>query len=198
MIFEEQRFGNNSEAISSQETADLKQCLELCCNIINCHGVTFTGVIVPHEGQPNCHLVRCRDHCLMSERTENTDGLISVIINRTQSELPSPTNSSLIDVVVVTETLDRGTIAPSTDAGDHNPEATTFLAPIRPTDRIETGSLAPIWAVGVAIVIAVVCIGLNLGLLSAYICYRRKRSRKQTAQITINKGPTLHAYNPTL
>lgn len=64
--------------------------------------------------------------------------------------------------------------------------------------NIVTGSLAPVWAVGLAIVIAVVCVGLNLGLLSAYICYRRQRSRKQTSQITVNKGPTLHAYNPTI
>ncbi|KAK6027426.1 hypothetical protein OSTOST_06543, partial [Ostertagia ostertagi] len=120
-IFEQQRFGLNSVAISSQETTDLKQCLELCCSVIttwswvwwrfkpgerrqgnaastkqirsrmgdeagaDCRGVTFTGVIVPHEGEPNCLLVGCRDQCIMNDRAEYTDGLISVLINRTQT-----------------------------------------------------------------------------------------------------------------
>lgn len=34
-IYEQQRFGLNSVALSSQETSDLKQCLELCCSVLS-------------------------------------------------------------------------------------------------------------------------------------------------------------------
>ncbi|KJH42042.1 hypothetical protein DICVIV_11978 [Dictyocaulus viviparus] len=84
-IFEQQQFGSNSVAISSHETVDLKQCLELCCSHYNCYGVTFTGVIAPHVGEPNCHLIGCGEgRCEMNERGEYPDGLLSVLINRTQ------------------------------------------------------------------------------------------------------------------
>ncbi|PAV67308.1 hypothetical protein WR25_15190 [Diploscapter pachys] len=63
---------------------------------------------------------------------------------------------------------------------------------------ISRGSSAPYWIIGLAIIIALVCVGLNLGLLSAYICYRRQKSRKQKAHITSIKAPTLHAYNHAL
>ncbi|KAK5973527.1 hypothetical protein GCK32_002355 [Trichostrongylus colubriformis] len=141
----------------------------------------------------------------MNERAEYTDGLISVLINRTQmqTETSTPTNSSFIEEIAAVP-LDSSSITSlpslpslSTLPGSDESIGDTSTT-IKPTAQVETGSLAPLWAVGVAIVIAVVCVGLNLGLLSAYICYRRKRSRKQTAQITINKGPTLHAYNPAL
>ncbi|KAE9421677.1 hypothetical protein Angca_000116 [Angiostrongylus cantonensis] len=205
-IFEQQRFGSKSVALSSQETTDLKHCLELCCSvlkspsseplfspvlhrgrtaaqsriwltmyvcycmevnvcllniIVDCRGVTFTGVIAPHVDEPNCLLVGCSDdQCEMNERAEYPDGLVSVAINRTQ-------------VVAVPVTSTQKTL-------------------------IMTDTLAPVWAVGLGIVIAVTCVGLNLGLLSAYICYRRQRSHKHIAHISANKGPRLHAYNPTI
>uniref|UniRef100_A0A0R3PC27 16S rRNA (uracil(1498)-N(3))-methyltransferase n=1 Tax=Angiostrongylus costaricensis TaxID=334426 RepID=A0A0R3PC27_ANGCS len=34
-IFEQQRFGFKSVALSSQETTDLKHCLELCCSVLS-------------------------------------------------------------------------------------------------------------------------------------------------------------------
>ncbi|KAJ1351605.1 hypothetical protein KIN20_007690 [Parelaphostrongylus tenuis] len=73
-------------------------------------------------------------------------------------------------------------------------------APMTSTEKnsLMTGTFAPVWAVGLAVVIAVACVGLNLGLLSAYICYRRQNSHKHSAQIFANKGPRLHAYNPTI
>ncbi|VDO18470.1 unnamed protein product [Heligmosomoides polygyrus] len=144
----------------------------------HCRGVTFTGVIVPHKGEPNCLLVGCRDRCEMNERAEYTDGLLSVLINRTE-------------VGIRIGDLYSETSMPRTPSFAKANGSSTII-------NIVTGSLAPVWAVGLAIVIAVVCVGLNLGLLSAYICYRRQRSRKQTSQITVNKGPTLHAYNPTI
>ncbi|KAK6731860.1 hypothetical protein RB195_007988 [Necator americanus] len=61
-----------------------KRCVSVGMSPLNCRGVTFTGVIVPHEGQPNCLLVGCRgDSCDMNQRAEYADGLISVLINRT-------------------------------------------------------------------------------------------------------------------
>ncbi|KAL6731924.1 hypothetical protein Aduo_002742 [Ancylostoma duodenale] len=196
-VFEQQRFGANSIALSSQETSDLKQCLELCCSVMNCRGVTFTGVIVPHMGEPNCLLVACRGDCEMNQRAEYSDGLISVLINRTQVEPTVYTNLTLPDSATTTPTSTTSTSTSTT------PSPTTTAEMMETTsekalERSVQHSLAPVWAVGLAIVIAVVCVGLNLGLLSAYICYRRQKSRKQTAQISANKGPTLHAYNPTL
>ncbi|EYC32499.1 hypothetical protein Y032_0003g1615 [Ancylostoma ceylanicum] len=197
-VFEQQRFGTNSIALSSQETSDLKQCLELCCSVMNCRGVTFTGVIVPHTGQPNCLLVACRgDSCEMNQRAEYSDGLISVLINRTQMQPILDTNVTLLENATTTiqsTTSTTSTMAPLPATTAAITETTSEKA----SERSVPQSLAPVWAVGLAIVIAVVCVGLNLGLLSAYICYRRQKSRKQTAQISANKGPTLHAYNPTL
>ncbi|WKX92092.1 hypothetical protein Q1695_010264 [Nippostrongylus brasiliensis] len=208
-IYEQQRFGLNSVALSQQETTDLKQCLELCCSVLNCRGVTFTGVIVPHAGEPNCLLVGCRDDCALNERAEYTDGLVSVLINRTQ---PSPSNQSQSSSQVEgassssTVTGSATTTTTGSASGDDLSAVVTATIPITSTTStnsssnagISAASLAPVWAVALAIGIAVLCVGLNLGLLSAYICYRRKRSRKRTAHFTANKGPTLHAYNTTL
>ncbi|KAJ1351606.1 hypothetical protein KIN20_007691 [Parelaphostrongylus tenuis] len=56
--------------------------------IADCHGVTFTGVIAPRVGEPNCLLVGCSDdRCEMNEPAEYPDGLVSVVINRTQREM---------------------------------------------------------------------------------------------------------------
>ncbi|CAJ0593726.1 unnamed protein product [Cylicocyclus nassatus] len=204
-IFEQQRFGANSVALSSQETSDLKQCLELCCSVINCRGVTFTGVIIPHKGEPNCLLVACRgESCEMNERAEYSDGLISVLIDRTQVEPTVSANFSLLHSTTVafdatttdafeTSSPIYSTVTPFGSSTVPFEENTTTA-----THKASSMALAPVWAVGLAIVIAVVCVGLNLGLLSAYICYRRQNSRKHTMQITANKGPTLHAYNPTI
>ena len=54
----------------------------------------------------------------------------------------------------------------------------------------------PVWAVGIAIVIAVVCIGLNLVLVSAFCCYKRHKNRMRSENFTHIKTPTLHAFNP--
>ncbi|EPB77682.1 hypothetical protein ANCCEY_03186 [Ancylostoma ceylanicum] len=53
-VFEQQRFGTNSIALSSQETSDLKQCLELCCSVMtraSAFFVTVVKVIVEDLGQ---------------------------------------------------------------------------------------------------------------------------------------------------
>jgi len=68
--------------------------------------------------------------------------------------------------------------------------------PLRP-------ELAPVWAVSLAVVVAIVCVGMNIALLGAYLCYRRQRTRAMRGSDGINRGvggikaPTLHAFNPT-
>ncbi|KIH66308.1 hypothetical protein ANCDUO_03363 [Ancylostoma duodenale] len=107
------------------------------------------------------------------------------------------TNLTLPDSATTTPTSTTSTSTSTTPSPTTTAEMMETTSE-KASERSVQHSLAPVWAVGLAIVIAVVCVGLNLGLLSAYICYRRQKSRKQTAQISANKGPTLHAYNPTL
>lgn len=54
----------------------------------------------------------------------------------------------------------------------------------------------PIWAIGLAIVIGVVFGGLTLALISAFLCYKRQRTRMRTRNINNNNAPTLHAFMP--
>ncbi|VDM82785.1 unnamed protein product, partial [Strongylus vulgaris] len=168
-------------------------------HITDCRGVTFTGVIIPHKGEPNCLLVACRgDSCDVNERAEYNDGLISVLINRTQvtssrellgnaafpfapclftteAQEVEPTASANFSLVHST-TLTLGAL--SSTYVTVAPIASSTAGVTEPTTQRASMALAPVWAVGLAIVIAVVCVGLNLGLLSAYICYRRQKSRK--------------------
>uniref|UniRef100_A0A183BVE2 Uncharacterized protein n=1 Tax=Globodera pallida TaxID=36090 RepID=A0A183BVE2_GLOPA len=57
----------------------------------------------------------------------------------------------------------------------------------------------PVWAIGLSIVITVVCLGLLATLLCAFLCYRRHKLRMRTLEFNggPKKMPTLHAFNPT-
>ncbi|VDO43888.1 unnamed protein product [Brugia timori] len=61
--------------------------------------------------------------------------------------------------------------------------------------NIFTGKLTPIWAIGLIIVASVFCIGFNIILITAYICWQRKKNYKRKAHISTIA--TLHAFNPT-
>ncbi|VIO95550.1 Uncharacterized protein BM_BM6627 [Brugia malayi] len=61
--------------------------------------------------------------------------------------------------------------------------------------NIFTGKLTPIWAIGLIIVASVFCIGFNIILITAYICWQRKKNYKRKAHISTIT--TLHAFNPT-
>jgi hypothetical protein len=68
--------------------------------------------------------------------------------------------------------------------------------------RATREELAPIWAIGLAIIVAIVCLGTNIALLCSYLCYRRRRVRMQGSDISRVgglgvKAPTLHAFNPS-
>lgn len=166
-VYKQQWFNTRSTAISSQKTDDLKQCLELCCNIPNCDAVTFMGVLENRRGEANCMLVNCNGECGIREKTVTTDGVVSVIISRRDAQ----------------KTTER-----TFTANDSRQES-------RFNERFRAAEMTPIWVIGLIIVVAVLCIGLNVGLISAYICWRRQRALKQKAHIsTIN---TLHAFNPT-
>uniref|UniRef100_A0AAF5Q0Z3 Uncharacterized protein n=1 Tax=Wuchereria bancrofti TaxID=6293 RepID=A0AAF5Q0Z3_WUCBA len=58
-----------------------------------------------------------------------------------------------------------------------------------------TDKLTPVWAIGLIIVASVLCIGFNIILISAYICWQRKKNYKRKAHISTIT--TLHAFNPT-
>ncbi|KAL3083579.1 hypothetical protein niasHT_036351 [Heterodera trifolii] len=61
--------------------------------------------------------------------------------------------------------------------------------------RAET---TPVWAIGLAIVITVICLGLIASLFCAFLCYRRHKLRMRTLEFTgPKKMPTLHAFNPS-
>ncbi|CAJ0566927.1 unnamed protein product, partial [Mesorhabditis spiculigera] len=217
-VYEQQRFGSNAINISSQATDDLKQCLELCCNIPNCRGVTLLGIISPRPGEPNCQLVGCRGgDCLLAPKGNFNDGVLSVVLKRDGPTQTTPqlagtagmdSDGRLIGAPAATPkytTAASITIpefftpsrASSGDFSGFEISSTTTVPPPPDYDHNEklSRALQPVWAVGLAIVIAVVCVGLSLGLLSAYICYKRQKNRKQRAEITRPKLPTLHAFN---
>ncbi|CAG9531295.1 unnamed protein product [Cercopithifilaria johnstoni] len=60
---------------------------------------------------------------------------------------------------------------------------------------IFTSKLTPIWAIALIIVASVLCIGFNVVVISAYICWRKKKSHKRKAHISTITA--LHAFNPT-
>uniref|UniRef100_A0A1I7W7J5 G domain-containing protein n=1 Tax=Heterorhabditis bacteriophora TaxID=37862 RepID=A0A1I7W7J5_HETBA len=209
-VFEQRRFGSNSIALSSQETTDLKQCLELCCSILNCRGVTFIGIISPRPGEPNCLLVGCRtNNCEVNIPSKNEDGVVSLLLSRT-TPLSKNVQERPQYAVILIESTTHTISSELTDEYLNTSSQIIVTTSVdaknitqRPSERVLTGSLAPVWAVGLAIVIAVVCVGLNLGLLSAYICYRRQKARKQSANIStvkalgdsgVGKTSFLHRY----
>ncbi|KAE9549861.1 hypothetical protein FO519_006933 [Halicephalobus sp. NKZ332] len=160
----------------------------------------------------------CRDKCVVVDRPTAAEGVISVIINRT---IPTTTISPILPLVneevgvpQPTEGLSSSEFIPSSfprpPIGINTPSA-IFEVPTRPPDfdqNINVSSstfsstheflaqYTPVWAVGVAIVIAVVCIGLNVVLVSAFCCYKRHKNRMRSENFTHIKAPTLHAFNP--
>ncbi|CAL2029437.1 unnamed protein product [Caenorhabditis brenneri] len=103
-IFNEQRFGQGAITVSSQTTTDLKQCLDVCCLIPNCDGVTFEGITSTDFDDANCLLVSCEPTCQFNgPSTQNSSGVLSVLIHRIRNETtestPSSTISSYIPVI---------------------------------------------------------------------------------------------------
>ncbi|CAD6194758.1 unnamed protein product [Caenorhabditis auriculariae] len=172
-VFEEQRFGRGAVTLSSQTTSDLKQCLDICCSIPNCEGVTFEGILIEGEDS-NCLLVGCNSVCTLNEPRRFADGVVSVLVAR-KKEASSNKTAVLTD-------LSSNSTRPSLIG-----------------EVVLRSRLTPIWVLAIAISVAVVCVGLNVALFLAYCCYCRRKRRSQKAHISTPKaGPTLHAYNPSV
>ncbi|KHN87163.1 hypothetical protein Tcan_06606 [Toxocara canis] len=124
------------------------------------------GVLEDKAGEPNCMLVTCNGVCQLNEKSVLTEGVVSVVISRDEQ----------------VSTIDP-TPAGSTSRNNGF------------TSDILRSKFTPIWAVGLVIIVAVLCVGLNVGVISAYVCWRKQKARTQKANIsTIN---TLHAFNPS-
>lgn len=89
----------------------------------------------------------------------------------------------------------------NTSAPQHprsQPRATTTHAPVAvTTESTFLSDLAPVWVIGILIVITVTCAGTCLVLLSVYFCVRRSKTKMRSQPITSLKAGTLHAFNPT-
>ncbi|KAM3722231.1 Inositol polyphosphate 1-phosphatase [Dirofilaria immitis] len=149
----------------SRTTNDLKQCLHICCSIGDCQGVTFIGVVEKKFAQENCLLIKCHGECHFDTSTELIEG-VSVKIIR-------PIKNFTLDNAEATDAITN------TDTFPHD-----FFS-----------VFTPIWAIGLVIIASVLCVGFNIVLISAYICWRRKKNQKRKARIATITA--LHAFNPT-
>ncbi|CAD5206307.1 unnamed protein product [Bursaphelenchus okinawaensis] len=57
-------------------------------------------------------------------------------------------------------------------------------------------AIAPVWSVGLGLVLLVVCVGLNITAVTLYLCYRRKNVRRRDPPVNTIKTSTLHAFPP--
>lgn len=141
--------------------------------------VTKGSTVTPDEDDP------------MQPEKSHDDTVKSVI---TTTHIPF-TNTTTEATTVAVTTRSNNESVPQKDS-----ETTTESPPAASTSFTESivtkVSLTPVWAVGLAIVLVVVCVGTNMALLSAYFCYRRQRTRTRSAPISSIKAPTLHAFNP--
>lgn len=135
------------------------------------------GVLENQSGQANCLLLDCREtSCLLREKPVTDAGVVSIELMRAR---PGSVINNFSDA--------RGsTTSPTTGQNQ-----TTGVM------QVLSASTAPAWAIGLAIVIAVVCTGLNLGMLTAYLCHRRYERNKSSQNLSsvARNVETLHAYS---
>uniref|UniRef100_A0A8R1XN87 Seven cysteines N-terminal domain-containing protein n=1 Tax=Onchocerca volvulus TaxID=6282 RepID=A0A8R1XN87_ONCVO len=156
----------NAMVLVSRTTNDLKQCLHICCSLADCQGVTFIGVIEKKMAQENCLLIKCHGECQFDNSILLSEG-VSVKINRTKQNFTFADDIDAIDATTDADLLPYH-----------------FLSIV-----------TPIWAIGLVIIVSVLCIGFNIVLISGYICWRRKKNQKRKARISTITA--LHAFNPT-
>uniref|UniRef100_A0A914YIK7 Uncharacterized protein n=1 Tax=Panagrolaimus superbus TaxID=310955 RepID=A0A914YIK7_9BILA len=181
---------------------------------IDCNAVTFMGFISNSSQEAattNCMMFSCNEKCVVVDRPTAAEGVISVIINKTNIVSPSFSQTTFSTTTLATILLPNDEeaetqlppIIPSTfprppegfSFGRNSTSATTNST-MPSSTRSALSGIFPIWVVGLAIVIAVVCIGVNVVLLSAFCCYKRHKHRMRSENFTI-KPATLHAFNPT-
>ncbi|CEF65621.1 Zinc finger, nuclear hormone receptor-type domain and Nuclear hormone receptor, ligand-binding domain and Zinc finger, NHR/GATA-type domain-containing protein [Strongyloides ratti] len=190
-----------SQLVETIETDDLKDCLNYCCSLENCNSVTFSGILrssmsLTNDNNKNCQMYSCPlNSCLLVDAPEQSTGVVSIIIGKdiskiisqnlsfneetTTKEFPTP-----VTIEVIPETVKSTT---------SNSISSIF---INPTNSSET--FAPVWIIGISIIITIVCVGSNMMFFVIYFCFRRSRRLRHTAEITTIKTPTLHAFNPTI
>jgi hypothetical protein len=225
-IYKQQWLARHASTISSQTTQDLKECLDICCSIPNCNAVTFMGFISNSSQEAattNCMMFSCNEKCVVVDRPTAAEGVISVIINKTTtvvSSLPLSqgiTSTTLASILlpnieetetqlppIIPSTFPRppegfssGRNSTAINDGSSLPSTSSTKNSTMPSStRSALSGIFPIWVVGLAIVIAVCCIGVNVVLLSAFCCYKRHKHRMRSENFTI-KPATLHAFNPT-
>uniref|UniRef100_A0A7E4VTM2 MANEC domain-containing protein n=1 Tax=Panagrellus redivivus TaxID=6233 RepID=A0A7E4VTM2_PANRE len=242
MIHKQQWLARAASTISSQTTADLKECINICCSIPNCNAVTFMGFISNTSQEAtsvNCLMFSCEGKCVVVDRPSAAEGVVSVVINKTSTETRAtaeaqgtPINApDTTEGVFLPSSSNEGpsTMAPDSIpitfprppdmlSGDNNGNIVTESMPSASPNNTYNGTVSshrtnsstissthiflskytPIWAVGIAIVVAVVCIGVNVVLVSAFCCYKRHKNRMRSETFTPHiKAPTLHAFNPS-
>ncbi|CCD72576.2 MANSC domain-containing protein [Caenorhabditis elegans] len=147
-IFNEQRFGQGAITVSSQTTTDMKQCLDVCCSIPNCDGVTFEGITSTDFDDSNCLLVSCEPECQFNgPSTQHSSGVLSVLIHRIRNETTTPPT-------------------PSTTKSSYIPEIRAALTPFW------------VLAVAIGVAAICVGLNVTLCVAYCCYCRRKKRSQK--------------------
>uniref|UniRef100_A0A0K0F923 Apple domain-containing protein n=1 Tax=Strongyloides venezuelensis TaxID=75913 RepID=A0A0K0F923_STRVS len=190
-----------SHLIEKKASDNLKDCLNYCCSLENCNSVTFSGILqsstsLKKDGDQNCQLHACPlNNCLLIDASEQSIGVVSIVISRDISQI-IPENT-----LPINNTTEKDFLTPITI--EAVPETVNSTTPhsvsgifITPANSNET--FAPVWIIGIAVIITIVCVGSNLMFFVIYFCYRRSRRLRHTAEITTIKTPTLHAFNPTM
>ncbi|KAI1728312.1 MANEC domain-containing protein [Ditylenchus destructor] len=98
-VHKQKWLSKSATPLSSQKTADLKECIRACCAIPQCNAVTFIGFLADKradnstESAPNCMLFNClgeRD-CSVLDHSVAREGVLSVIItDNDRAILPMP------------------------------------------------------------------------------------------------------------
>uniref|UniRef100_A0AC35U063 MANEC domain-containing protein n=1 Tax=Rhabditophanes sp. KR3021 TaxID=114890 RepID=A0AC35U063_9BILA len=210
-----------SKIILSRNSSDLKECLDLCCNLETCNAVTFSGVLRPNDPNPNtlthnCQLISCpQSTCQLTTATESANGVVSILLSRDPSPIVSLISSYYVPDITTTTTTEIPVIPveTSTELITTTPLTTNISDSLpslneSPTNQSSSSisispnifqeKYTPVWAIGLGFIIAFVCIGASFALVGTYICYRRSSRLRHTAEITTIKSPTLHAFNPNI
>ncbi|CAI5439117.1 unnamed protein product [Caenorhabditis angaria] len=164
-VFNEQRYGLGAITVSSQSTVDLKQCLDVCCQIPNCDGVTFEGITANDFNEPNCLLVSCDPICQLNPPNQKSSGILSVILHRQRNTTTTTTTTEM-------------SLSNSTTPYEFKAALTPFW----------------VLAIAITVAAVCIGLNLTLCLAYCCYCRRKKRSQKAQIS-TVKGGPTLHAYN---
>lgn len=102
-VHKQKWFAPSVSTIASNMTDGLKGCLQFCCDISECDGVSFIGFlphtpensseINPNSNRTNCLLFKCNGKCPVFHRSTSKEGVISVQILRKVEESNNVSNA---------------------------------------------------------------------------------------------------------